>query len=98
MSSLAKVSAVLWAAVILLTGGVWLGGHPETLPRPIRETLVDDDRALRAEIVDSVKDNFYKPVKESDIDDSSLKWIVNGLDDRFSHYLTPKERKQFEES
>jgi carboxyl-terminal processing protease len=59
---------------------------------------VDDDRALRAEIVDSVKDNFYKPVKDSDIDDSSLKGIVNGLDDRFSHYLTPKERKQFDES
>lgn len=98
MTSLGKVSIALWCAFLLLVGGVWLGGHPETLPRPIRETLVDDDRALRAELVDSVKDNFYKPVKESQIDDSSLKGIVNGLDDRFSHYLSPKERKQFEES
>ena len=75
-----------------------MGGHPETLPRPVRNALVDDDRALRAELVDSVKDGFYKPVKESDLDESSLKGIVDGLGDRFSHYLTPKERKQFEES
>jgi len=98
MTSLAKVSIALWCALVLLVGGIWLGGHPETLPNPIRTTLVDDDRALRAEIVDSVKDNFYKPVKESEIDESSLKGIVRGLDDRFSHYLTPKETKQFEES
>jgi len=98
MNLLGKVSIALWCALLLLVGGVWLGGHPETLPRPIRETLVDDDRALRAEVEDLVKDNFYKPVKESDIDDSSLKGIVDGLDDRFSNYLTPKEAKQFDES
>jgi carboxyl-terminal processing protease len=98
VNSLGKVSIALWCALLLLVGGVWLGGHPETLPSPVRETLVDDDRALRAEVVDSIKDSFYKPVKDSQIDESSLKGIVNGLNDRFSHYLTPKERKQFEES
>jgi carboxyl-terminal processing protease len=98
MTSLAKVSIALWCALLLLAGGVWMGGHPETLPKPVRNALVDDDRALRAELVDSVKDGFYKPVKESDLDESSLKGIVDGLGDRFSHYLTPKERKQFEES
>ena len=65
MTSLAKVSIALWCALLLLAGGVWMGGHPETLPRPVRNALVDDDRALRAELVDSVKDGFYKPVKES---------------------------------
>ena len=98
MTSLAKASVALWCGFLVLVAGIWLGGHPETLPKPARNALVDDDRALRAELVDSVKDNFYKPVKESQIDDSSLKGIVDGLDDRFSHYLTPKERKQFEES
>ena len=98
MTSLAKVSIALWCALLLLVGGIWMGGHPETLPSPLRDQLVDDDRALRAEIVASVKDGFYKPVKESELDESSLKGIVDGLGDRFSHYLTPKERKQFEES
>ena len=59
---------------------------------------MDDDRALRAEIVDSIKDNFYKPAKDADIEESSLKGIVEGLDDQFSHYLTPEETKQFEQS
>jgi carboxyl-terminal processing protease len=82
----------------LLVGGIWLGGHPETLPNILRKPLVDDDRAVRAEITDSIKDNFYKPVKDSTLDESSLKGIVEGLNDRFSHYLTPKETKQFDES
>ena len=74
-----------------------MGGHPETLPSPLRNVLVDDDRADRAEIVDKIKDNFYKPVKDSELDESELKGIVGGLNDRFSHYLTPKEKEQFEE-
>ena len=59
---------------------------------------MDDDRALRAEVVDSIKDSFYKPVKDSDIDQNALKGIVAGLGDQFSNYLTPEETKEFEES
>jgi carboxyl-terminal processing protease len=98
LSSLGKVSLALWCGLLLLVGGIWLGGHPETLPNILRKPLVDDDRAVRAEITDSIKDNFYKPVKDSTLDESSLKGIVEGLNDRFSHYLTPKETKQFDES
>ena len=61
------------------------------LPGPIRDTFVQEDRALRAEIIDSIEDNFYKPVDESKLDDASLKGIVESLDDPYSHYLTPKE-------
>jgi carboxyl-terminal processing protease len=53
---------------------------------------------MRAEIVDSIKDNFYKPVNEKKLDDASLKGIVESLDDPYSHYLTPKEAEQFDES
>ena len=53
---------------------------------------------MRAEIVDSIEDNFYKPVNKKKLDDASLKGIVESLDDPYSHYLTPKEAKQFNES
>lgn len=86
------------ALAMVLLGGIWLGGHPETLPGPVRDAFVKDDRALRAEITDSIKDNYYKPVSDSQIDESSLKGIVSGLGDRFSNYLTPKETRQFNES
>ena len=97
MVSVGQVALALLLALVLLFAGVWMGGHPETLPSFARDALVDDDRAVRAEIVDEIKDNFYKPVKDSELDESELKGIVGGLNDRFSHYLTPKEKEQFEE-
>ena len=98
MTSFGQLALALTCAVLLLFGGIWLGGHPESLPGPVRDAFVDDEHALRAEIVDSIKDNFYRPVKDSQIDQNQLKGIVAGLGDRFSHYLTPKETKQFRES
>ena len=85
-------------ALVALVAGLWLGGHPESLPGPVRDTFVEEDRAMRAEIIDSVKDNFYKPVDETKLDDASLKGIVESLDDPYSHYLTPKEAKALNES
>ena len=98
MSPVGKVTSAIAAAILLLCGGMWLGGHPETLPDPLRDAFVDDDRALRAEVVDSIKDSFYKPVKDSDLDQSALKGVVQDLGDQFSNYLTPEETKEFEES
>src|SRR3990170_2452755 len=98
MTGFGKTIAAVAAGILLLFGGIWLGGHPETLPGPVRDAFVDDDRALRAEVVDSIKDSFYRPVKDSEIDENSLKGIVQGLGDQFSNYLTPAETKEFEES
>jgi carboxyl-terminal processing protease len=85
-------------ALVALVAGLWLGGHPESLPGPVRDAFVQEDRAMRAEIIDSIEDNFYKRVNEKKLDDASLKGIVESLDDPYSHYLTPKEAKQFDES
>ena len=75
-------------AVAALFVGIWLGGHPESLPDPIRNTFVDEDRALRAEVVDTIKDNFYKPVDEDKLENASLKGIVGALD------VTPAELRR----
>lgn len=92
--------ALLTIACVLvaLIAGLWLGGHPESLPGPVRDAFVQEDRALRAEIIDSIESNFYKPVNEKKLGDASLKGIVESLDDPYSHYLTPKEARQFNES
>jgi carboxyl-terminal processing protease len=84
--------------LVALVAGLWLGGHPESLPGPVRDAFVQEDRALRAEIVDSIENNFYKPVDEKKLDDASLKGIVEALNDPYSHYLTPPEAKQLDES
>lgn len=98
MTPFAKTVAAISGALLLLLVGVWWGGHPESLPGPLRDAFVDDDRALRAELVDSIQDSFYKPVKRSEIDQGSLKGIVNGLGDQFSQYLTPAETREFRQT
>jgi carboxyl-terminal processing protease len=87
----------LVSALVALVAGLWLGGHPEDLPGPVRDAFVQEDRALRAELVDSIEDNYYKPVNEAKLDDASLKGIVESLGDPYSHYLTPKEARAFTE-
>jgi carboxyl-terminal processing protease len=78
-------------ALLALLVGIFLGGHPDLLPGGIRDAFVEEDRALRAEIIDRIEENFYKPVDEESLDDASLRGIVESLDDPYSHYLTPKE-------
>jgi carboxyl-terminal processing protease len=89
---------VIACSLLALVGGIYLGGHPRTLPGPVRDAFVEEDRALRAEIVETIEENFYKPVDESKLDDASLRGIVDSLEDPYSHYLTPNEAKAFEES
>ena len=98
MSAFLKAAAVIAAVVVVLIGGIWLGGHPESLPDPLRNAFVTDDRGLRAELQDAIQDDFYKPVDDQQIEQGSLKGMVQGLDDRFSNYLTPKETAEFQQS
>ena len=98
MGALLKTTAVVAAVLALLAGGIWLGGHPESLPDPLRDAFVTDDRGLRAELQDAITDDFYRKVDDDQIEQGSLKGMVEGLDDRFSNYLTPKETQQFQQS
>jgi carboxyl-terminal processing protease len=85
--------------LIALCVGMWLGGHPERLPGGVRDVFVDDpDRAVRAELIDMVEKNFYRPVDTDKLQDASLRAIVESLGDRYSHYLPPKEARALEES
>ena len=98
MNSVRSAVVAFLCAVFALFVGIWLGGHPENLPSALQDALVDEDRAVRAEVIDTIEDNFYKKVDEETLDDASLKGIVDSLEDPFSHYLTPKEASQFNES
>jgi carboxyl-terminal processing protease len=88
----------LASALVALCVGLFLGGHPKILPGPAREVFVDDALATRAQLIDDVKDNFYKPVKQSSLEQASYKGIVSSLHDRYSEYFTPEEAKTFTQS
>jgi len=89
---------VLLCGLATLVAGIFLGGHPELLPGFARDALVEEDRAIRSEIVETIQDNFYKPVDEAKIDDASLKGIVDSLDDPYSAYISPTEASAFQEA
>jgi carboxyl-terminal processing protease len=87
-------------AVVLLLFGVYMGGHPQRLPDFMRDSFLvqGDDAGVHAEILEKINDDYYKKVDDKKLEESSQKGLVKALHDRFSHYLTPKETKQFQES
>ena len=94
--------AVLAAAVIAaLCAGMFLGGHPDSLPEPLRKIFVDDDTLLTAEAIDVIEDNYYRAVPSEALREGSIQGMVRQLqrlhkDDRFSHYFTPEDLDRFE--
>jgi carboxyl-terminal processing protease len=86
------------SAIVALALGLLWGGHPSALPGVLRDVFVDDGVATHAQLVKDVRDNFYKPVKESSLEQASLKGIVSSLHDRYSEYFTPAEAKAFTQS
>ena len=82
------------AALVALVVGVWWGGHPQALPSFLRDMFVEEDVATRAELINDVRDNFYKDVSEAKLEEAALKGMISSLDDQFSEYYTPKEAEQ----
>jgi carboxyl-terminal processing protease len=95
---LAKLLLTVAAVVGALCAGLFLGGNPRYLPTELRDIFVEEDRAVRAEILDAIDDSFYKEVDEDELDQASYRGMVRQLDDPFSHYFTPDEADVFNES
>ncbi|HKP88359.1 MAG TPA: S41 family peptidase [Thermoleophilaceae bacterium] len=95
----ARITIVALAcALVALAGGLYLGGHPDTLPNNVRKVFVADDNAVRDEIIEAIEDGYYKKANRKKLEQASLKGIVDALDDPFSHYLTPNEAKLFRQT
>jgi carboxyl-terminal processing protease len=84
--------------VIALIGGIYWGGHPKSLPGFARDALVQNDLGIHAEVVKHIEADFYKKVSDQQLEQASLKGMVQSLHDRFSEYFTPAEAKVFKQS
>jgi carboxyl-terminal processing protease len=84
---------------VLLAAGIWLGGHPDVLPGPVRETLVaDTDGRVFEEALDTLERDYYREVDRRDLLNQSLDEAVGSLDDRFSHYFAPRDFNDFQQA
>ncbi len=95
MKPLYQLIATILAIALAVSTGLFLGGNPRHLPQEFRDIFVEDERAVRAEILEAIENGFYKDVDEDALEQASYKGIVRELDDRFSHYLTPEEAELF---
>ncbi|MEA2264894.1 MAG: carboxyl-terminal processing protease [Solirubrobacteraceae bacterium] len=82
--------------VLVLAFGIWWGAHPSSLPGFLRDTLAGGSTsAVLDESVQRIIDDYYVPVKRSDLVNGSISGIVASLHDRFSNYLSPREYHDF---
>src|SRR6476620_2626664 len=82
---------------VALVLGVFLGGHPDSLPGVARDTLVaDSDGRLYEEAVDTIERDYYRKVDRKDLLNKSLGAAVESLKDQFSHYFSPTDYTQFQ--
>jgi carboxyl-terminal processing protease len=92
-----RAVAVLAVALpVLLVLGVWLGGHPEDLPSFARRAFVADHETRAVdEAIRRIASDYYRPIAKGRLTNSSISGAVASLGDRFSHYLSPREFREF---
>jgi carboxyl-terminal processing protease len=83
---------------VALVLGIWWGGHPSSLPGPLRDLLVDEHVSTFDQALHVIHDDYYRPVNLDRLTDDSLSGAVALLHDRFSHYLSPHDYASFQES
>ncbi|HEX5593010.1 MAG TPA: S41 family peptidase, partial [Solirubrobacterales bacterium] len=92
--------ALAVALVALFAAGLWLGGHPRNLPEPLRDVFVAEPSGLVAEAAEAIEGNYYRPVGEQELGNSSLQGMVRELrkrneEDRYSEYFSKEALESF---
>jgi carboxyl-terminal processing protease len=91
------------ALVAFLAGGLYLGGHPSSLPEPLREVFVSEPGGIAAEAAEAIEDNYYRSVGSTELSNASLQGMVRDLrksnkEDRYSEYFSPESLESFNQS
>ena len=91
-----SIVALAVSLLVVLVAGVWLGGHPSDLPGFARNALVaDHSTRVVNEAIDRISSDYYRPVRTDQLAGASIAGAVASLGDRFSHYLSPSEFREF---
>jgi carboxyl-terminal processing protease len=84
--------------VVAIAVGLWFGGHPSWLPKPLRNVFVSqtqDERQVQ-EVLSTIADDYYRPVDTKQLLNVGLEAAVESLNDPYSHYYPPVEYRSFQ--
>jgi len=93
---LAALGAIaLVAVVVVLLAGIWLGGHPNALPSPMRGSFFQDrNLALVNQALNILDTRYYRELDRSSVVDGALAGMVATLEDPYSQYLDPRAYRE----
>jgi len=81
---------------VLLVVGILLGGHPDALPGPLRDALVQKPaNPTYEEGLALLERDYFRKLDPRALSDASLSGVVASLGDRFSNYFSPADFKAF---
>jgi hypothetical protein len=68
---LPAVLAGVLAAIVLVLGGIWLGGHPSDLPSPLRSSVFEARRGqiVTQQALNILTTGYYRPLSRSKLVD-----------------------------
>ncbi|MEI7889482.1 MAG: S41 family peptidase, partial [Actinomycetes bacterium] len=98
MRTFARLAALTFALFLVLVAGIRLGANPLSLPQPLRAFAGSTDQTAFNEAGKLVRDDYYRPITNAQIQDQGIQGIVGSLHDRFSAYLDPSAYKVFQHS
>ncbi len=81
---------------VMLVVGILLGGHPDALPGPLRDALVQKPaNPTYEEGLALLERDYFRKLDPRVLSDASLSGVVASLGDRFSNYFSPADFKAF---
>ena len=96
----------LFAVVVGLATGMWIGGHPENLPDAVSDVFVESSVAEGPspsdEAAEVISRKYFRETDPRDVQDYSIRGMVEKLrkvhNDRFSHYFDAEQLEDFNDS
>jgi carboxyl-terminal processing protease len=88
----------LLVGLVVLVVGLWFGGHPTWLPKPIRSAFVSQSNndKLVNQVLGLIQSDYYRKVNRSQLVNQGLEAAVASLDDPYSHYYDPSDYQAFQ--
>jgi carboxyl-terminal processing protease len=82
-------------AMAVLLAGIWLGGHPSSLPSLLRGGLFESrNQPVTEQALNILTTRYYRPVNRSSLVDVGLSSMVASLEDPYSRYLDPRTYRE----